>query len=132
MPVVNVNNDNNVRPNSEIEVRRLVGGVVDEIVFVRSDSQGNFSHQTIFDQSLEGQQVEFIFTNTGTSEVASRFFTLPLLSDIPLTVIFPETIYTGDNNYGSYSVFPGVAVSGQITAPDNSVYSDLDRETVKI
>ena len=128
MPVVNVNNNNNVRPNSEIEIRRLVGGVVDEIVFARSDSQGNFSHQTTFDQALEGQQVEFIFTNTGTSEVANRFFTLPLLSDVPLEIDFPETIYTGEASHGSYRVFSGVAITGQILAPDGSVYADLSRD----
>ena len=130
MTVTNLNDQNNSQPTSPIRVDRLVAGIVDEVNFVDSDDQGNFSHPTNIDQSLAGQQIEYKFTNLETSEVVSRFYDLPPLSDVPLNLIFPTTIYTGSDQYGSYQVFPGVAITGEITAPDNSQFSDLSKPGV--
>ena len=128
MPFTLENSTNNVQPFANVQLEIIASGVVQSQYSFVANREGNFILAVTLDQVLEGQTLDFKYTNTDTGQVKVIPFNAPALSTVPLALSFPEQIYSGsDNTYGSYSVFPGVPVSGTLDNPDTSPYASLSR-----
>lgn len=127
MPFTIINTNNNVEPFTNLKLEIISNGVVQSQYTTKADSIGNFTLNPTISQELEGTILQFQYTNLDTGEVKVIDFDAPPLSKVPLELFFPHIIYTGSNSgYGSYSVFPGVPVAGDLNN-SGGLYRNLSR-----